>query len=86
MRQEVDEIDRRLVRLLAERRRVALAIGRVKASRGLPVHAPDREDELLSIVREEAVNLGLDPAYVEGIFIDILADSRAAQRRARRAS
>ncbi len=34
MRREVDMVDRDIVRLLAERRRLAMAIGRVKAARG----------------------------------------------------
>lgn len=86
MRRVVDAIDRDLVRLLAKRRDLSLAIGRIKAARGLPVQAPDREEELLAVVREEALIQGLDPSYVEGLFLEILADSRAAQRRDRRVS
>lgn len=86
MRRAIDAIDRDVVRLLARRRELALAIGRIKAVRGLPVQIPAREEELLAIVREEAVAQGLDPGYVEGLFLEILADARAAQRRDREAS
>jgi chorismate mutase len=79
MRHAVDIVDREIVRLFARRRRLSLAIGRVKAVRGLPVQIPEREDELLAVIREEAVLQGLDPAYVERVFKDILAGSRAAQ-------
>jgi 3-deoxy-7-phosphoheptulonate synthase len=83
MRRAVDIVDREIVRLFGRRRSLSLAIGRVKAARGMPVQIPEREDELLAVIREEAVLQGLDPAYVERVFKDILADSRAAQWRER---
>jgi chorismate mutase/prephenate dehydrogenase len=64
---------------MARRRGLSLAIGRVKAVRGMPVQIPDREAELLAIIREEASLQGLDPSYAERIFKEILADSRSAQ-------
>jgi 3-deoxy-7-phosphoheptulonate synthase len=79
MRQAVDIVDREIVRLMARRRGLSLAIGRVKAVRGMPVQIPDREAELLAIIRDEAALQGLDPSYVERIFKEILAESRAAQ-------
>ena len=83
MRHAVDIVDREIVRMFARRRELSLAIGRVKAARGMPVQIPEREDELLAVIREEAVLQGLDPAYVERIFKEILAESRAAQWRER---
>lgn len=83
MRRAVDIVDREIVRLFARRRELSLAIGRVKAARGMPVQIPEREEELLEVIREEAVLQGLDPAYVERVFKDILAESRAAQWRER---
>ncbi len=79
MRQAVDIVDREIVRLFARRRGLSLAIGRVKAVRGMPVQIPDREEELMAVIREEALLQGLDPAYMERIFKEILAESRAAQ-------
>ena len=79
MRQAVDIVDREIVRLFARRRGLSLAIGRVMAVRGMPVQIPDREEELLAVIREEALLQGLDPAYMERIFKEILAESRAAQ-------
>jgi len=84
MRQAVDMVDREIVRLFARRRGLSLAIGRVKANRGMPVQIPDREEELLTVIREEAVLQGLDPAYMERIFKEILAESRKAQWEERR--
>lgn len=84
LRQAVDIVDREIVRLFARRRQLSLSIGRVKATRGMPVHIPDREEELLAVIREEAVLQGLDPDYVERVFKDILAESRAAQWKERK--
>ncbi len=85
MRRDVDLIDREIVRLLAQRRELALAIGRVKAERNMPVFVPEREAELLAVIREEAQVRGVDPEHVERLFLSILEESRAEQRRERAA-
>ena len=83
IRLNIDMIDRDLVRLLAARHEAAMEIGRMKADRGMPVRVPERERELLDIVRSEAGELGIDPDATEAIFNLILEQSRAAQRRER---
>ncbi len=83
LRDAVDLIDRDIVRLLARRRRITTKIGRVKAERGMPVLIPNREEELLAIIREEARLQGLDDHYVAGLFAMVLADSREAQEKDR---
>lgn len=42
-RRKIDEVDRELVRLISERARCALAIGKLKQTSSLPVYEPDRE-------------------------------------------
>ena len=81
IRMKIDLINRDLVRLLANRRRMVMEVGRIKAERGMPVHIPEREEELLKVVRDEAALAGLDPEQVEQIFVLILKHSREAQRR-----
>lgn len=81
IRMKIDLINRDLVRLLANRRRMVMEVGRIKAERGMPVHIPEREEELLKVVRDEAALAGLDPEQVEQIFVLILKYSREAQRR-----
>ena len=83
IRLNIDMIDRDLVRLLAKRHRLAMRVGRIKAERGLPVHIPEREEELLSIIREESERAGLNADQVERIFFLILEQSREAQRQRR---
>ena len=83
IRLNIDMIDRDLVRLLASRHELAMEIGRMKAEKGAPVRVPEREQELLDIIRAEAAVNGLDPDQVETVFNLILEQSRAAQRRER---
>lgn len=79
MRARIDLIDREIVRLLGRRQELALEIGRVKAQRGLPVHVPEREEELLAVIREEAVLRGVDPDHAQSLFELVLAESRRRQ-------
>lgn len=83
VRVNIDLIDRDLVRLLARRHLMVMRVGRIKAQRGMPVHIPEREKELLALVREEAERHGLDPAEIEKVFDLILEQSREMQRRER---
>lgn len=83
LRNQIDFVDRDIVQLLRRRQDLAMAIGDVKAARGIPVHAPGREEELLEIIREEARAVGVDEAHVAELFDLILAQSRALQHQAR---
>ncbi len=42
-RKKIDEVDRKLVDLLSERAKAAIAIGRLKRDTSLPIYEPDRE-------------------------------------------
>ncbi len=79
LRDEIDRIDREIVRLLAMRQQSSLEIGRLKAARGLKIRARAREEELIAEVRQEAERAGLDPHFVEELMELVLRSSRAAQ-------
>lgn len=79
MRSHIDIVDREIVRLLGRRLEMSLEIGRVKRSRGLPVFAPEREQELMDLIRREAELVGIRPDHVEALFRLVLAESRAVQ-------
>lgn len=85
MRNRIDLIDRDIVKMLARRQRLALEIGKVKAQRNMPVHVPEREDELLAIIREEAAFQGISEVLVDRLFQDVLTESRRAQYQLREA-
>lgn len=80
MRSSIDQIDRQIVRLLANRQDLALEIGRVKAEQGLPIYMPERESELLAIIEHEAGNAGIDTGHVRALFQLVLAESRRLQQ------
>jgi chorismate mutase-like protein len=72
LREQIDRLDEELLRLLNERARQAVRIGREKQKRGAPVLDPVREDAVLERVRK--LNGGpLSDAAVKAIYRGILA-------------
>src|SRR2546430_9705227 len=47
-RRRIDEIDKKLVKLLNERSQCALEIGKLKQAAKIPLYQPDRENEVLA--------------------------------------
>ena len=81
LRKSIDAINRRLLGLIAERQDVSVAIAAIKAEQGLPLYSHEREAQLLSQFREDAIASDLDPDYVEELMNVVLRHSRAAQRK-----
>jgi 3-deoxy-7-phosphoheptulonate synthase len=80
LRDEIDRIDRELVKLVARRLHSSVEIAQIKAGRGLSLRSPAREDELINEARDDARQLGIDPQYVEELMRVVLDHSRSAQR------
>jgi chorismate mutase len=77
-RSEIDAIDAELVRLLNRRASVALRVGRIKEEKGLSIHDPLREREV--ITNASLANCGpLEARAVEKIFRRIIRESRFAE-------
>ena len=74
-RQELDEIDDRLLELLAHRMRVSTRIGRLKADSGEAVIHPKRLEALLSRQRRRAARHGIDPDFAEALWRAIHEES-----------
>ena len=51
-RKQIDDLDRKLVALLSERARAAVAIGKLKRDTSMPVYEPDRERIVFANVQE----------------------------------
>ena len=64
-RQSIDNIDAALVFLLAERFKTTQAVGRYKASAGLPPADPSREETQITRLRALAKSADLDPEFSE---------------------
>lgn len=52
LRKKIDEIDHQLVKLLNERARVVVEIGKLKTKTDKPVYSPDREKEVFARIAE----------------------------------
>jgi chorismate mutase len=78
-RDEIDRIDEELVRLLNERSKCAIEIGRVNREIGQPVYSPAREKQVLDHVT--GINTGpLDDEGVRRLFERIIDESRRIER------
>ncbi len=51
-RKKIDDLDRKLVDLLSERARAAVAIGKLKRDTSMPVYEPDRERVVFANVQD----------------------------------
>lgn len=51
-RKKIDQLDEKLVELLSERARAAVAIGRLKRDTSLPIYEPERERIVFENVQE----------------------------------
>lgn len=80
-RRRIDEIDRKLVKLLNERSQCALEIGKLKQAANIPLYQPDREKEVLQ--NAEQANPGpLTDAAIRRLFERIIDEARSAERAA----
>jgi len=79
LRRRVDDVDRALVHLLGERRRLVLALGTLKEREDLDVLQPAREAEMAVDRAAWAAQEGLEPAFVADLFQRIVAESRRLQ-------
>jgi chorismate mutase len=80
-RNQIDEIDQQLVRLLNERSQCAVEIGHIKKKLNLPAWQPQREAEILRNVVKS--NHGpLDDAAIRRLFERIIDEARSLERHA----
>lgn len=78
-REQIDEIDERLVHLLNERTRIVEEIGRIKQSLTLGIYEPKREEQVFANVMRN--NAGpLTPEAVQRIFERIIDEMRTVQK------
>jgi isochorismate pyruvate lyase len=72
LRQEIDMVDEKLIKLLAERQRLVEAIIAVKHAEGIPARVPARVDYVIDRARVLARAHHLDPALAESIWTEMV--------------
>ncbi|HXW98631.1 MAG TPA: chorismate mutase [Methanomicrobiales archaeon] len=71
VREQIDAVDGRIIRLIAERQQHAAEMARLKTHEGMPIRDPGQRDKVLERAFDRAVEAKIDPVSVQEIF-DIL--------------
>jgi len=79
LRTRIEEVDREIVRLVGERRNLALEVGRVKAALGRPVLDPSQEAKVIRRAAGVAREHHVDEELVRDILWRIIASARDVQ-------
>jgi chorismate mutase len=79
LRAAIDEVDREILDLLAERVRLVLAVGDVKRERNMPVYDPERERQVLDRLAASAPP-PLDGTTVRRIFERLIDEARRLEQ------
>ena len=72
LRSEIDIVDEKLIKLLAERQRLVEAVITVKKRDGVPARVPARVDYVIDRARVLARAHHLDPALAEAIWTEMV--------------
>ncbi|WP_152086472.1 bifunctional chorismate mutase/prephenate dehydrogenase [Pseudoalteromonas sp. A25] len=80
LRHGIDACDTELVNLLARRRALTEQVGIIKQQTGAPLHAPEREAELIASRREQAQSLNVNPDLVEDILRRMMREAYENQQ------
>ena len=74
IRKQIDDIDDRLLLLLAERFQLTHTVGVIKAKQNLNSFDSSREAEKITRLRERCDSLEIDPNLVEELFTRIMQE------------
>ncbi len=81
IREEIDSIDGQILALLARRKQQVEKVVALKKEHHMPVFHPAREADLISGLRQQAEQCGVEPDFIEELYRLILKNSRAGQAR-----
>ncbi|MCK4859521.1 MAG: prephenate dehydratase [Candidatus Omnitrophica bacterium] len=80
LRQQIDELDKKIIHLLNQRTDVALQIGEIKNEQGISVYVPKREEEIYQHIIE--LNKGpLEEKAVKAIYREIMSAALSLQEK-----
>lgn len=79
LRDQIDDVDKALLKLLAKRLDLVAEVGEVKSHHGLPIYVPEREVSMLASRRNEAEALGVPPDLIEDVLRRIMRESYTSE-------
>ena len=79
LRDQIDEVDKALLDLLARRLHLVAEVGEVKSRHGLPIYVPEREASMLASRRKEAETLGVPPDLIEDVLRRVMRESYSSE-------
>jgi len=83
LRNNLSSVDKKLVRLIAERQKIVAEIGKSKLDSGTGTRDYAREKDVLDMGREQAEALGVDPDLAESVLRQLIRTSLESQERDR---
>ena len=83
LREEIEEIDRELVELIARRTYVAGTVAQVKEERDLPTTDESQEARVMERAGQNAKNFDVDANLVKAIFRLLIELNKVEQRESR---
>jgi chorismate mutase len=80
LREEINRIDREIIRLIAKRQALAEKIVRIKNDKGLSIHDETRVREVLQSSFNYSVEQKINPVFVQKIMQILIEMSEERQR------
>ena len=81
LRKKIDETDAKIVKLVAERIRIAEEIGKKKREEGEQIESREREKIVLENVKSIAREENMSQEYIENIYRQIVAACKGTQKK-----
>ncbi len=73
---KIDQINRQIITLLAERHNLVTEVAQLKKKKNLPIFDPSREEAMIATLKSYAKELNLDTEMIGALFNLILAYSK----------
>ena len=77
-REQINQVDDKIISLLTRRQEIATAVGQIKKEKGLEIFDPGREEEIMRRLAENS-RQGLSKEAIRHIYSEIISASRSVQ-------
>ena len=84
LREQIEEIDHKLMKLLQKRNEFVTQIGAIKKGMDLPVGNQEFENQKLEKYTQTGDSMGLSSEFIQNLFEEIFWDARRVQEEMRK--